>query len=208
MYAAGDDDGSGLVACSKCGRRFNSERIGKHESVCIADLYCFPYLSYYLSVLVVFSSSFICVRFHSSSFFTNRKRKEFNSAAHRAPEELKELQKPVRGGGRGAAGARAGTTAAAAASGAPQRGGSAAAARPGSDGGAIAVKKKKKWQVEHEQFMSAMRSAKQMRAYEQSGDPSLLPPPPAPSENEDYVQVQFYLALCVCSLRSRLIITP
>lgn len=115
--------------------------------------------------------------------FQYRKRKEFNSAAMRAPDELKELQRPQRGG---RAGARAGAGSAAA-----SRPSAAAAASASAGGGSDAIKagKKAKWKMEHEQFMSAMRAARQMRAYEASGDPTLLPPPPAPAENADYVQV-------------------
>lgn len=61
---------------------------------------------------------------------------------------------------------------------------SAAAVQPGLSTGV----KKSNWRQKHEEFIQAIRSAKQVQAHlARGGKLSDLPPPP-PSENPDYIQ--------------------
>ncbi|XP_045537829.1 zinc finger C2HC domain-containing protein 1C [Papilio machaon] len=125
-------------ACGVCGRRFASDRLAKHES--------------------------ICKKAHA------KKRKPFDVLKHRlagteAEPFIGKLRKGAQGGGSG--------------------GGSGA----GSGGGGKGAGKQlnSTWRQKHEEFIQAIRAAKQVQAHLKAGGKVSDLPPPPPSENPDYV---------------------
>ncbi|KPJ10070.1 Protein FAM164C [Papilio machaon] len=142
VVAGGSVGGSaGVVAgdaCGVCGRRFASDRLAKHES--------------------------ICKKAHA------KKRKPFDVLKHRlagteAEPFIGKLRKGAQGGGSG--------------------GGSGA----GSGGGGKGAGKQlnSTWRQKHEEFIQAIRAAKQVQAHLKAGGKLSDLPPPPPSENPDYV---------------------
>ncbi|XP_058789818.1 uncharacterized protein LOC131663432 isoform X2 [Phymastichus coffea] len=118
-----------LITCKICARRFQPERVAKHEQICAKT--------------------------------AQKKRKQFDAVGHRVKgTELESfVQKPNKKQGKVAVAV-------------------VSKAEP----------QKSNWRRKHEDFINAIRSAKQMQAHVAAGGKLSDLPPPPPSDTSDYVQ--------------------
>ncbi|XP_043271989.1 serine/arginine repetitive matrix protein 2-like isoform X2 [Venturia canescens] len=121
------DANDGLVSCKICSRRFNSDRVARHEQIC--------------------------------SKTTTKKRKQFDATSHRVKGT--ELEQFVKKG---------------------------ASRKSQADRKAQKPEVKSNWRRKHDDFINAIRSAKQVSAHLAAGGKLSDLPPPPPSDTSDYVQ--------------------
>ncbi|XP_055385104.1 homeobox protein 2 [Condylostylus longicornis] len=136
----------GMAACKICGRHFNSDRVEKHEEICLKA--------------------------------SNKKRKIFDSTKHRVKGTEAEvyLRRIAKGQIKSDSILKTPVTSTIVKSG------------PTKSINSNSDSKKSNWRKKHEEFIAAIRAAKEVQKHlAKGGKLSDLPPPP-PSENPDYIQ--------------------
>ncbi|XP_017848506.1 microtubule-associated protein 4 isoform X2 [Drosophila busckii] len=136
---------AGTSSCRHCGRHFTTDRLAKHEEVCVR-------------IMKTKRRIFDASKQRTKGTEQEKFNKNTTQQARQKPA-LSRVQSVY----------------------------SSAAQQQGLSTGV----KKSNWRKQHEEFIEAIRSAKQVQAHlKRGGKLSDLPPPP-PSENPDYIQCQY-----------------